>query len=51
MDFNQLFDASILFGANKLVILENIVEILYTSTENQENVSKSYKIKINNYII
>ena len=28
MDFNQLFDTSILFGANKLILLENIVEIL-----------------------
>ena len=49
MDFNQLLDTSTLFDANKLVLLEKVVEILYVSTTNNNDVSKS--IKINNYII
>ena len=49
MDFNQLLDTSTLFDANKLVLLEKVVEILYVSTTNKNDVSKS--IKINNYII
>ena len=49
MDFNQLFDISTPFDANKLVLLEKVVEILFVSTTNQNDVSKS--IKINNYII
>ena len=51
MDFNQLLDTSTPFDANKLVLLEKVVKILYASTTNQNDVSKSYKIKSNNYII
>ena len=49
MDFNQLLDTSTPFDANKLAILEKVVDVLYATTTNPNDVSKHYKI--NNYII
>ena len=49
MDFNQLLDKSTPFDANKLAILEKVVEVLYATTTNPNDVSKPYIINI--YII
>jgi len=40
MNFNQLLDTSTPFDANKLALLEQVVNVLYSTTTNQNDVSK-----------
>ena len=51
MDFNQLLDTSTPFDSNKLALLEKVVEVLYATTTNPNDVSTYYKIKNNNQFI
>ena len=40
MNFNQLLDTSTPFDANKLALLEQVVNVLYSASTNQNDVSK-----------
>ena len=39
MNFNQLLDTSTPFDANKLALLEQVVNVLYSASTNQNDVS------------
>ena len=44
MDFSQLLNASTDFDQNKLALLEQAINILYTTTNNQEVRKKNHKL-------
>ena len=44
MDFKQLLDTSTSFDSNKLALLEKVVEVLFATTTNPNDVNPLYKM-------
>ena len=51
MDFSQLLNTSTDFDQNKLALLEKAINILYTTTNNQEVRKTSYLLHHLSYIL